>query len=83
MPSASFANYGQAGKSFRVGTTFEVALSLAGRMIEAGRPVFGICPRLQEINVLFGGTLTDGLVRAPITARSARYRLLRFVRSPT
>jgi len=37
----------------------EVALSLAGRMIEAGRPVFGICRGLQELNVLFGGTLAD------------------------
>lgn len=37
----------------------EVALRLAGRMIEAGRPVFGICRGLQEINVLFGGTLSD------------------------
>lgn len=36
----------------------EVALSLAGRMIEAGKPVFGICRGLQEINVLFGGTLS-------------------------
>ncbi len=36
-----------------------VALELAGRMIEAGRPVFGICRGLQELNVLFGGTLTD------------------------
>ena len=35
----------------------EVALALAGHMIEAGRPVFGICRGLQEINVLFGGTL--------------------------
>lgn len=35
----------------------EVALGLAGRMIEAGRPVFGICRGLQELNVLFGGTL--------------------------
>lgn len=35
----------------------EVALRLAGRMIEAGRPVFGICRGLQELNVLFGGSL--------------------------
>ncbi len=35
----------------------EVALHLAGRMIEAGRPVFGICRGLQELNVLFGGSL--------------------------
>jgi putative glutamine amidotransferase len=35
----------------------EVALSLAGRMIERGRPVFGICRGVQELNVLFGGTL--------------------------
>ncbi|MEH3036908.1 MAG: gamma-glutamyl-gamma-aminobutyrate hydrolase family protein [Sphingomonas adhaesiva] len=36
----------------------EVALALAGAMIEAGKPVFGICRGLQEINVLFGGTLS-------------------------
>lgn len=36
----------------------EVALSLAAAMIEAGRPVFGICRGLQELNVLFGGSLT-------------------------
>lgn len=39
----------------------DVALSLAGRMIEAGKPVFGICRGLQELNVLFGGTLTGTL----------------------
>jgi len=38
-----------------------VAFALAGRMIEAGQPVFGICRGLQELNVLFGGTLTDSL----------------------
>lgn len=37
----------------------EVALSLAGHMIEQGKPVFGICRGLQELNVLFGGTLRD------------------------
>lgn len=35
----------------------EVALALAARMIELGKPVFGICRGMQEINVLFGGTL--------------------------
>ena len=39
----------------------EVALGLAGRMIEAGRPVFGICRGLQELNVVFGGTLAPGV----------------------
>ncbi len=39
----------------------EVALRLAARMIEGGRPVFGICRGLQELNVLFGGTLTDSI----------------------
>ncbi|MFW2851562.1 gamma-glutamyl-gamma-aminobutyrate hydrolase family protein [Sphingomonas sp. TX0543] len=34
-----------------------VALELAGRMIDRRKPVYGICRGLQEINVLFGGTL--------------------------
>lgn len=38
-----------------------VALRLAERMIEAGRPVFGICRGLQELNVLFGGSLSSEL----------------------
>ena len=38
-----------------------VALELAARMIDAARPVFGICRGLQELNVLFGGTLTGTL----------------------
>lgn len=34
-----------------------VALSLAEQMLKRGKPVFGICRGLQEINVLFGGSL--------------------------
>ncbi len=57
---------GRYGKSDAVDDALDldrdaVALELAGRMIEAGRPVFGICRGLQELNVLFGGTLTDTL----------------------
>lgn len=37
----------------------EVAMALAGTMIEAGKPVFGICRGMQEINVLFGGSLSN------------------------
>lgn len=40
----------------------EVALALSARMIERGRPVFGICRGLQELNVLFGGTLSCDLL---------------------
>ena len=34
-----------------------IALDLAARMIDAARPVFGICRGFQELNVLFGGSL--------------------------
>ena len=35
----------------------EIALSMVGRMIDAQKPVFGICRGFQEINVALGGTL--------------------------
>lgn len=35
----------------------QIALALAEQMIVDGRPVFGICRGLQELNVLFGGSL--------------------------
>lgn len=35
----------------------EIALSMVGRMIDLGKPVFGICRGFQEINVAMGGTL--------------------------
>jgi putative glutamine amidotransferase len=41
----------------------EVALALAGKMIEAGKSVFGICRGLQELKVLFGGTLSTDACR--------------------
>lgn len=49
----------------------EVALALAGRMIDMGRPVFGICRGLQEINVLFGGTLNRRRGISSMTRRRA------------
>ncbi len=33
------------------------SLTLASAMLDAGRPVFGICRGFQELNVVFGGTL--------------------------
>ena len=47
----------------------EIALSLVSRMIDAAKPVFGICRGFQEINVALGGTLrrdtsaSDDLIR--------------------
>lgn len=47
----------------------EIALSMVDRMIEAQKPVFGICRGFQEINVALGGTLrrdtsaSDELIR--------------------
>jgi putative glutamine amidotransferase len=35
----------------------EIALSMVGRMIDAGKPVFGVCRGFQEINVAMGGSL--------------------------
>jgi len=47
----------------------EIALSMVDRMIDAQKPVFGICRGFQEINVALGGTLrrdtsaSDDLIR--------------------
>ena len=47
----------------------EIAISMVHRMIDAQRPVFGICRGFQEINVALGGTLrrdtsaSDALMR--------------------
>jgi putative glutamine amidotransferase len=47
----------------------EIALGLVGSMIDASKPVFGICRGFQEINVALGGTLrrdtsaSDNLIR--------------------
>ena len=47
----------------------EIAMSMVDRMIDAQKPVFGICRGFQEINVALGGTLrrdtsaSDTLIR--------------------
>ena len=45
------------------------SLTLARAMLDAGKPVFGICRGFQELNVVFGGTLqhlpAQGLHHAP------------------
>jgi len=47
----------------------EIAISMVDRMIDARKPVFGICRGFQEINVALGGTLrrdtsaSDALIR--------------------
>ena len=47
----------------------EIAIGMIGRMIDAQKPVFGICRGFQEINVALGGTLrrdtsiSDDLIR--------------------
>ena len=43
----------------------EIALSLVHRMIDAGKPVFGICRGFQEINVALGGTLRRDVAANP------------------
>lgn len=47
----------------------EIAMTMVDRMVETGKPVFGVCRGFQEINVALGGTLrrdtseSDDLIR--------------------
>ena len=41
------------------------AFSLVQAMVEAGKPVFGVCRGLQELNVAFGGTLRRDMGSSP------------------
>ena len=43
----------------------EMAMALVRIMLEAGKPVFGVCRGLQELNVAFGGTLRRDMGSAP------------------
>lgn len=45
------------------------ALALTGAMLDAGRPVFGICRGFQELNVAFGGSLQH----LPIAAQAMHH----------
>lgn len=56
---AHYGGHADTSTMARDGERDEVALRLADRIIEAGKPLFGICRGLQEINVLFGGTLSN------------------------
>jgi len=64
------ARYGEAGGEGPFDDARdEIALSMVDRMIDAQKPVFGICRGFQEINVALGGTLrrdtsaSDDLIR--------------------
>lgn len=54
----------------------EMALALSARMIERARPVFGICRGLQELNVLFGGTLACEVAGHQRTGADASFEAL-------
>ena len=63
------ARYGQAEAVDREGP-FDAArdamtAALVEAMLELGKPVFGICRGLQELNVAFGGTLRRDMARSP------------------
>lgn len=45
------------------------ALTLTGAMLDAAKPVFGICRGFQELNVVFGGTLQH----LPVSARALHH----------
>lgn len=51
--------YGRSGGGHSDLGRDEVAMGVADAMIEAGRPVLGVCRGMQELNVLFGGSLLD------------------------
>jgi len=50
------------------------AMTLVAAMLDAGKPVFGVCRGLQELNVAFGGTLRRDLGdagRGPLSHHAA------------
>ncbi|CAN7441623.1 gamma-glutamyl-gamma-aminobutyrate hydrolase family protein [Phenylobacterium sp. LjRoot225] len=63
------ARYGQAGAEDRAGpydpARDAMAAALVEEMLNLGKPVFGVCRGLQELNVILGGTLRRDLSRSP------------------
>ena len=62
------ARYGQAGAADTEGPydpgRDAMTAGLVEAMLELGRPVFGVCRGLQELNVAFGGTLRRDMSRS-------------------
>ncbi len=63
------ARYGEAGAPDAAGpydpARDAMTAALVAAMIAAGKPVFGVCRGLQELNVALGGTLRRDTSRAP------------------